>query len=544
MKKERLGLNSVPIQIPVGEGQEFRGAVDLVRMEQINFPEASDDPSAFERTEIEAGLKELAGAARHQLLEALSMYSDELMEVLLEETEPSLELVASVLRQATAGQQFVPCMLGSALRNRGVPALLDAVKDYLPSPLDRGAVAGLHPDSGEEVAFDPDPDAPLGAIAFKTVHFSTGDLTFVRLYAGSFESSEGLYNPRLRKHERVGRIFQMHAGSKEPIERAIAGQIVACMGLKETSTGDTLCRKKEPVAYGSTTFAKPVISMAIEPVSTGDRDKLGEILGIVSREDPTFNTYTDEETGETIIAGMGELHLEVVKHRIRDEFRIPVTTGKPRVSYRQTLAKAASFEVRHVKQTGGSGQFAVAQVEFEPIEGDEIEIVDSISQGKITKEFLSAMEKGIREYLVGGGRAGAQIVGVRAKIVDGKMHDVDSSQVAFYACGVLAARTAEERCKTQLLEPIMTLEIVVPEDYMGSVLGDVNSRRGTVVDIEDTMNGKTLRCRVPLAELAAYATTLRSITSGRGDYSMEPDGYHAVPASVLEKLRKEGLYRE
>jgi elongation factor G len=541
---ERLSLNAAPIQLPVGEGPEFRGAIDLVAMQQINFPEASDDPAAFTRTDIEEGQVEAARAARHHLLEALSMYSDELMEMFLEEGEPPLELIASVMRHATAKESFVPCMLGSALRNRGVPALLDAVNAYLPNPVERGAVAGVRPGTEEEVAFEPDPEAPLGAIAFKTVHFSTGDLTFVRLYSGSFEAGEGLYNPRLGKHERVGRIFLMHAGSKEPIEKATAGQIVACMGLKEASTGDTLCRKKDAVAYGSTTFAKPVISMAIEPVSTADRDKLGEILGIVSREDPTFLTYTDEETGETIIAGMGELHLEVVKHRIRDEFRVVVNTGKPRVSYRQTLSKAASFESRHVKQTGGSGQFAVAQVEFEPIESDEIEVINTITQGKITKEFLTAMEKGIREYLVGGGRAGAQIVGVRATIVDGKMHDVDSSQVAFYACGVLAARTAEERCKTQLLEPIMRLEIVVPEDYLGTVLGDVNSRRGTVVDIEDGLTGKTLRCRVPLAELAAYSTTLRSITSGRGDYSMEPDGYHTVPVTVLEKLRKEGLFRE
>jgi len=537
--QSRLGLNAVAIQIPVGAGGEFRGIIDLVEMNQINFPEETDDPSAFEVGEIEPEKLATAKEKRHELLEALSMHSDALMEVLLEEAEPPLELVREVLRSATAQESFVPCMLGSALRNRGVPALLSAITEYLPSPLERGAVAGRNPRTNEELAFPPEESEALGAIVFKTVHYSTGDLTFVRIYSGKFTVGQALFNPRLKKHERVGRLFLMHASSKESVETAGAGQIVACMGLKESATGDTLCTKEAPIIYGATTFARPVISMAVEPASSGDRDKLGEILGIISREDPTFHTYTDRETGETIIAGMGELHLEVVSHRIRDEFKINVVTGNPRVSYRQTFSKPASFEARHVKQTGGSGQFAVANVTIEPTDDEEIEFVDKITQGKITKEFLTAFEKGIREYFVGGGKNGAQIVGVRATVTDGKMHDVDSSQIAFYACGVLAARMAEEQCKTKLLEPVMRVEITAPEEYLGSVLGDLNSRRGIVGEMEETSSGKRVQGRVPLAELSAYSTTLRSITSGRGDYSMEPDGYQPVPASVVEKLARE-----
>jgi elongation factor G len=412
-----------------------------------------------------------------------------------------------VLRKAVVADGLVPCLLGSALKNCGVPTLLSAVVDYLPSPAERGAVPGRDPRTSEEISFDPDPDAPLGAVVFKTVHFSTGDLTFVRLYSGSFGVGDALFNPRLRRTERVGRLFLMHAAAREPIERATCGQIVACMGLKESVTGDTLCAKEAPIA----------------------------------REDPTFRTFTDQETSETIIAGMGELHLEVIAHRIRDDFRIRVNTGKPRVAYRQSFSRAATIDARHIKQTGGAGQYAVARIEFEPMEGEEVEVVDEITGGRITKEFLAALEKGIRDHFQGGGKLGAQIQGVRATIVDGKMHDVDSSQIAFYACGGLAARMAEEQCKPLLLEPFMHVEVSVPEDYLGAVLGDINARRGLVQELVDEGHAKLIRARVPLGELAAYSTTLRSITSGRGTYSMEPDGYEVLPAGLVEKLEKEGL---
>ncbi|HVR74146.1 MAG TPA: elongation factor G [Planctomycetota bacterium] len=537
--RKRLNLNAVPIQVPIGEGQQFRGTIDLVRMIQINYPPGSDDPAEFEATPIESGLLEAARLDRHSLLEALSMFSDELMEILLEEGEPSLELVQSALRKATCFHSFVPCMCGAALRNVGVPPLLTAVVDYLPSPIDKGAVAGRDPRTQEPLSFEPSPDAPLGAVVFKTVHFSTGDLTFVRLYSGTFASGDALYNPRLGKTERVGRLFMVHAASREPIERASIGMIVACMGLKQSATGDTLCLKQNPIAYGATTFAKPVISMAIEPVSSGDRDKLGEVLGVICREDPTFRASTDPETSETIISGMGELHLEVVSHRIRDEFGIHVTTGKPRVAYRQTFSRAAKIEARHIKQTGGSGQYAVAVAHFEPIGGDEVEYVDEITQGRITREFLSAFEKGVRDHFLGGGRRGAQIQGIRFTVVDGKMHDVDSSTNAFYACGGLAARMAEDECKVLLLEPVMQVEVTVPDDYLGSVLGDINSRRGMIVNVGEEGQDKQVVARVPLAELSAYATTLRSITSGRGNYTMEPEGYQVVPQSILEKMDQE-----
>jgi len=536
--RKRLNLNAVAIQIPIGQGPDFRGTIDLVRMVQVSFPSQSDDPGLFQTGAIEPALLPEATRRRHELLEALSMFSDELMEILLEEEDPALELVQKVLRRAVCFEGLVPCLMGAALRNMGIPTLLDAVIDYLPSPLDKGAVQGHDPRTGQPLAFDVSPEAPLGGLVFKTVHFPTGDLTFVRLYSGTLTGGEALYNPRLGKTERVGRLFQMHAASREPIEKATAGMIVACMGLKQSATGDTVCTKQHAIAYGATTFAKPVISMAIEPATNGDRDKLGEVLGIIQREDPTFRSSTDQETGETIISGMGELHLEVISHRIRDEFRIGVTTGRPRVAYRQTFSKPARIESRHIKQTGGSGQYAVAVVEFEPIEGDEFEFVDKITQGKITKEFLSSLEKGIRDHLLGGGKRGAQIQGVRATVIDGKMHDVDSSANAFYACGGLAARMAEEQCRTLLLEPIMRVEITVPDDYMGSVLGDVNSRRGMIEEVATEGQDKLIVAKVPLAELSAYSTTLRSITSGRGNYSMEPEGYQVVPQSVLDKLDK------
>lgn len=534
--RKRLNLNAVPIQLPVGEGAQFRGTVDLVRQVQFNFPPDGDDPAKFEEALIEPSMVETVQKARHTLLEALSMFSDELMEMLLNEEDPPLDLVMRVLRLATCFEGFVPCLCGAALRNIGIPSLLTAVVDFLPSPIDKGAVQGHEPRTGKPVAFEPSPDAPLGAVVFKTVHFPTGDLTFVRLYSGSFSAGDALFNPRMGRTERVGRLFMVHAASREPIETATAGKIVACMGLKQSATGDSLCLKDKPIAYGATTFAKPVISMAIEPVSSIDRDKLGEVLGIIAREDPTFRAATDPETGETIVSGMGELHLEVVSHRIRDEFRISVTTGKPRVAYRQTFSKPAKIEARHIKQTGGSGQYAVAVFEFEPIGGEEIEFEDEITQGRITKEFIAQLEKGIRDHFLGGGERGAQIQGVRVTVVDGKMHDVDSSTNAFYACGGLAARMAEKECKTLLLEPIMRVEVTVPDDYLGPVLGDINSRRGMIVDVGSEGQDKVVIARVPLAELAAYSTTLRSITSGRGNYTMEPDGYQVVPQSIVEKI--------
>ncbi len=537
--RERLKLNAHAIQLPVGEGAEFRGLIDLVRMVQIGFPEKSDDPALFTTSEIDANLRPAAQEARDSLLEELSHFSDELTELLIEEQEVSESVVRDVIRRATCDKQFVPVLLGAALRNRGVPALLDSIIEYLPSPADEGAVVGHCPSTDDEISFPANSAAELGALVFKTVHYPTGDLTFVRVYSGSFKSGESLYNPRLRRNERIGRLFLVHAASREPIEEARAGQIVACMGLKHSATGDTLCRQKAAIVYGAATFAEPVISMAIEPAVTADRDKLGEILSVVAREDPTFHVKTDEETGQTIISGMGELHLEVVVHRLRDEFGLKVATGRPRVAYRQTLSKAASFEIRHVKQTGGSGQFAVAQFEFEPIEGDGIEFEDKITQGKITKEFLVAIEKGLREHFVSGGRRAAPIQGVRVCVVDGKMHDVDSSQIAFYACGAQAARAAEERCAPVLLEPIMRVEATVPEDDLGSVLGDLNSRRGLIRELAESQHGRSILADVPLAELSAYSTTLRSLTSGRGSYSMEPQGYAIVPPAILAKIEKE-----
>ncbi|MBN1442384.1 MAG: elongation factor G, partial [Planctomycetes bacterium] len=469
------------------------------------------------------------------LLEALSMHSDEITELLLEEMDVPRELVVRVLRRAAIHEGFVPVLLGAALRNRGIPALLNAIVAYLPSPADLGAVSGCCPATGDAVSHPASPEAPLGAMVFKTVHFSTGDLSFVRLYSGAIESGSAVYNPRLGRHERVGRIFLMHAGSREAIERASAGQIIACMGLKKSTTGDSLCQKSAPILYGTATFAEPVISVAVEPRSAKDRDRLGEVLGIIAREDPTFRACTDPETGQTLISGMGELHLEVIAHRLRDEFGLELLTGKPRVAYRQTLRAPARIESRHIKQTGGSGQYAVAHVDFEPIEGEAIDFVDKIKGGKIRAEFLVSLEKGIRDYCQSGGRRGARIQGVRATCFDGKMHDVDSSQIAFYTCGVQAMRQAEERAGLRLLEPIMRVVVTAVEEHTGAVVGDISSRRGTVTSIDDEGRDKRVSARIPLSELAAYATSLRNITSGRGSYTMEPAGYEEVPPQILEK---------
>ena len=537
--KKNLSLDAIPIQIPVGEGPEFSGFVDLVEMEQVMFPQDDDDPAAFERLPIDPEVLELAETRRAELLDALSLHCDELTEVLLEGHELDSKLVRKALREVTIAGLLVPVLLGSALHNRGVPALLDAAVDYLPNPLDMGAVEGAVPKTEEPISFAPDAAEPLGAIVFKTVHYSTGDLTFIRVFSGTLHAGKGAFNPRLGKHERVGQIYRIHAGSRESIECAQAGQIVACVGLKKSATGDTLCAKENQIAYGSTTFANPVISMAVEPSTSADRDRLGEVLGIISREDPTFRVATDEETGQTIMSGMGELHLEVVVHRIRDDFRLHVITGKPRVSYRQTLKRAGTVNCRHIKQTGGSGQYAVAKIEFEPIEGEEFEFEDTIKGGSITAEFIKSLRKGIEDYCISGGKRAAKIQGVRATVVDGKMHDVDSSQLAFYACGVKSAREAEESCGLILLEPVMRVVVTTPEDYLGSVIGDLNSRAGIIAQIGDEGQDKQVEARVPLRNLSAYATGLRSLTSGRGDYSMEPDGYQVVSEETAATLSGE-----
>ncbi|MGQ9589863.1 MAG: elongation factor G [Planctomycetota bacterium] len=534
--RARLGLNAAAIQLPVGEGPAFRGLVDLVRLRQYEFPEGGDDPSEYEETEIDPELAGEAERARGHLVEALALSSEDIFEEVLGGREPEPEVLASALRRAVCRRHVVPCLLGAALRNAGIPQLLDAAVAYLPSPLEKGAIPGVVPGTGEPVAFEPSPEAPFGAIVFKTVGSAVGDLTFLRIASGRLCPGTSVYNPRLGRSERVGRLFRVHAAKREPIDEACAGDIVACLGLREAATGDTLSTKERPIAYGATTFARPVISVAIEPASSQDRDRLGQALARLVRDDPTFHVSVDEETGETIASGMGELHLEVLANRIRDEYRIPVLTGAPRIAYRQTLAGPARVEARHVKQTGGAGQFAVAVIEFEPIEGDAVEFVDRVTQGRISRELIVALEKGLRAYFLRGGRKRAQIQGVRATVVDGKMHEVDSNSNAFHACGMLAGQLAEERCGTVLLEPVMRVEVDVPEEHLGAVLGDLASRRAAVEGLEDRPGGKTVFARAPLAELREYATTLRSLTSGRGSASVEPRGYEPAPPGALREL--------
>ncbi len=536
----RLGVHPVPITIPIGLEANYKGNIHLLGMKARLFQDGEDSPEPVE-ADIPESMMEEALLARHEMVEAACMIDDALLEAFLEE-ENSItdDQIKAALRKGTLEGKLLLVLCGAALRNKGVPALIDATCDFLPSPLDMPSVEG-HDSEGNPVSRQATTDAPFAALAFKTVHDPNGDLTFCRVYSGKAQQGDQVVNPSVGKNkkERLGRIYRMHAASREPLESCEAGDIVAIVGLKHTHTGDTLADEAHLISLETVEFPETVISMSIEPHSKGDRDRLSHVLSVLSKEDPTFQWRTDDETSETIIAGMGELHLEVLRHRIIRDFKIPCECGRPRVAYRQTFRKEREVEARHIKQTGGSGQFAVAKILFTPDKkGLDIEFDDKVKGGNVPQEYIPAVGRGIVEQAAGGAAYPFPYVGFKALLLDGKAHDVDSSDMAFKSAGKLAFRMAAEENHV-FLEPIMKFEVLVPEEYLGDVIGDLNRRRAQIGEVDDRLGVKLITGYVPIAEMFSYSSTLRSLTAGRGTYSMEPDGYQPVPQSVAEDIRRD-----
>ena len=536
---DRLGARPVPIQIPVGSEKDFRGLIDLVKMRYLEFIDDTDGKK-WNDLDIPADMLDKAKEYRHKMLEFAAENDEELLNLFVEDKEAPVEMVKRALRKGTIKMDIVPVVCGSALKHKGVRFMLDAVVDYLPAPIDVPSVEGSVPRKPDEkLTRTCDDNEPLAAMAFKTIAEPTGDLTFVRVYSGVLKQGEKMLNPRTGKTERATRIVRMHANKRQPIDEIRAGDIAAVIGLKLTVTGDTLCDEDKPIQLSKITFPETVIAMSLEPKKSADRDKLGEVIGKLMREDPTFKASTNEQTGELVIAGMGELHLDIIVTRISRDYNCEVITGKPKVAYKQRLAKMVDTEARYVRQSGGRGQFAVISVKFEPVqtEGNGFEFVDAIVGGSVPREFIPAAEKGLEAAFNSGGKLGFPFVNVRATLYDGKSHDVDSSEMAFQSAGHLAFRQAAENNVT-LLEPIMKIEVRVPEEFLGAVVGDLNSRRGEVNEVDSLGNIRIVRGQVPIAEMFAYSSALRGATQGRGSYAMELHEYRDVPRNIAEKVMK------
>jgi elongation factor G len=533
---DRLAARPVAIQFPVGEEKNYSGIVDLVEMKMYEFDESSSG-EAFHEVPIPESLSEEIELRRHELCETAAEFDEELLDLFVEEEEIPVELLKRAIRQGTLALEINPVLCGSALKDKGVRFMLNSVVDYLPSPADVPAIVGLDPVSEKHITREAVPSEPLSLMAFKTVAEPTGDLTFVRVYSGVLKKSMKVLNPRTRKTERIGRLLRVHANKRESVDEIMAGDIAAVMGLKNTATGDTLCDEKHPILLSQIQFPESVISMSLEPAKSQDRDKLSEIIARMVREDPTFRAKTNEETGELIISGMGELHLEVVVNRIQNDNKCEVKTGRPKVAYKQQLFRAREIESRYVRQSGGRGQFAVAWVRFEVGEAEEgtVDFVNEIKGGAVPREYIPAVGAGITACVSGGGSAGYPFINVRAVLFDGKSHDVDSSELAFHAAGVQAFRLASEN-NSQLLEPIMKVEVRCPEEFLGSVVGDLNSRRGEVSEVEALGVLRIVRGVVPVAEMFAYTSALRGATQGRGSFSMELLEYRPVPRAIADKV--------
>ncbi|GIV15083.1 MAG: elongation factor G [Armatimonadota bacterium] len=535
--KERLGANAVPIQLPIGAESDFRGIIDLVRMKAIFYKD--DLGKEYEEVEIPAEMHEMASHWREVLIEAVADVDDTLMEKYLEGEPITPEEIKRALRRGTLQSKIVPVTCGSSFKNKGVQPLLDAIIDYLPSPIDIGAVKGTNPRTGAPEARYPSDDEPFTALAFKIMSDPfVGKLTYFRVYSGTLSKGSTVYNATKGKKERIGRIVRMHANHREDVEVVYAGEIAAAVGLNETTTGDTLCDEKAPIILESMQFPDPVISVAIEPKTKADQDKLGIALSRLAVEDPTFRISTDPETGQTIISGMGELHLEIIVDRLMREFKVEANIGRPQVAYREAIRQPARGEGRYVRQTGGRGQYGHCILEIEPLPpGQGFEFVNKIVGGVIPKEFIPAIEGGVREAMDTGVIAGYPVVDVRVAVVDGSYHEVDSSEMAFKIAGSMAFRAAMQKANPTIKEPIMAVEIVTPEQFLGDVIGDLNSRRGRIEGIEPGPGStQTIRAHVPLAEMFGYATTLRSLTQGRATYVMQPSHYEEVPANIAQEL--------
>ncbi|CAM3479932.1 elongation factor G [Hydrogenibacillus schlegelii] len=534
--RERLGANPVPIQLPIGAEDQFRGIVDLVRMEAYTY--LDDLGTRTEAGPIPEELRPLAEEWRTKLLEAVADVDEAIMMKYLEGEEIAPEEIKAALRKGTIELKLTPVLCGSSYRNKGVQPLLDAVVDYLPSPVDIPAVRGEHPETGETVERKPADDEPFTALAFKIMSDPfVGKLTFIRVYSGVLESGTYVQNFTKGKRERIGRLLQMHANHRQEIDRVYAGDIAAVVGLKDTTTGDTLADEKHPIVLEPMHFPDPVISIAIEPKTKADQDKLGLALAKLAEEDPTFRTWTDPETGQTIIAGMGELHLEIIVDRLRREFKVEANVGAPQVAYKETFRKAAKVEGKYIRQTGGRGQYGHVWIEFEPLErGAGFVFENKIVGGVVPKEYVPAVQAGIEEAMQNGVLAGYPLIDIKATLFDGSYHEVDSSEMAFKIAASLALKEAARHCDPVLLEPIFKIEVTVPEEYMGDIIGDINARRGRIEGMEPRGNVQVIRGYVPLAEMFGYATDLRSRTQGRGTYVMQFSHYEEVPPNIARAI--------
>ncbi|MGE5272700.1 MAG: elongation factor G [Verrucomicrobiota bacterium] len=535
---DRLGANPVPVQLPVGQEEHFRGVVDLVEMKAIVWTD--DLGTNMEVQEIPAELAEQAHEYHHQLIDAVADHDDELTETYLDDEERvTPDMLRRALRKATLDISVTPVLCGTAFKNKGVQPLLDAVIDYLPSPIDVPPIHGIDPRTDNELSRRPDLDEPFASLAFKVMSDPfVGKLTYIRVYSGRMKQGDRVMNTTTGKTERVGRILQMHANHREERDQIGAGEIAAVVGLKATTTGDTLAVDTAPIRLESMTFPDPVIAVAIEPRTKSDQDKLGNALQRLSEEDPTFQVRTDEETGQTLISGMGELHLEIIVDRLTREFNVDANVGRPQVAYRETVGQAVKgVEGKFVRQTGGRGQYGHAVIDLAPAgPGDGYEFVDKVVGGKIPREYIPSVDLGIQEAMESGILAGFPVVDVRVTLVEGSYHDVDSSEMAFKVAGSMAFKNAMQRAKPKLLEPVMAVEVVTPDDYLGDVMGDLNSRRGRVEGLEPRGNAQAIRAKVPLATMFGYATDLRSTTQGRATFTMQFDRYEEVPQSIAGEI--------
>ena len=536
MIKERFNCNGVPIQLPIGSEDTFRGIVDLVNMDaEIYYDDLGKD---VRHEPIPEDMVELANKYHTELIEHVVEQDEELMEKYFEGEEPSVEQIKKIIRQSTIANNMVPITCGTSYRNKGVQPLLDAIVDYMPAPTDIEAIKGTNPETGEEEDRHSSDTEPFSALAFKiaTDPF-VGKICFFRVYSGTVDAGAGVYNSVKQNKERMGRILQMHANHREDIETCYAGDIAAAVGLKNTTTGDTLCDERHPIILESMNFPEPVIRVAIEPKTKAGQEKMGLALAKLAEEDPTFKCYTDEETGQTIIAGMGELHLEIIVDRLLREFKVEANVGAPQVAYKESIRKKVDHETKYKRQSGGSGQYGHVKIIVEPNEsGAGYEFINAVTGGTIPKEFIPAVDTGIRGALQAGVLAGYPVVDVKVTLYDGSYHEVDSSEMAFKIAGSMAFKEACRLADPVLLEPIMKVTVIVPEEYMGDVIGDLNSRRGEIQGFEDRSGVKQINARVPLGDMFGYATDLRSKTQGRGQYVMEPDGYKEVPKSISEKI--------
>ena len=542
---ERLGAVAIPLQMTIGAEDEFQGVVDLVKMKAIYWNQ-EDQGMSFEYADIPIELRDTCATMHEFLVETAAEANEELMEKYLDEQPLTEADIKSGLRQRTLANEIVPVLGGSAFKNKGVQAMLDAVVDYLPSPTEVKAIEG-ELDNGERAVRSAEDDAPFSALAFKiaTDPF-VGSLTFMRVYSGTLDSGTAVYNSVKSKRERIGRMVQMHSNSREEIKQVLAGDIAAAIGLKDTTTGDTLCSERDKIVLERMEFPEPVISVAVEPRTKADQEKMGVALGKLAQEDPSFKVVTDEESGQTIISGMGELHLDILVERMRREFSVEANIGKPQVAYREAIRNTCEIEGKFVRQSGGRGQYGHVWVRFEPA-GDAgaegLEFVNEIVGGSVPREYIPAVSKGIEEQMKNGVLAGYPLLGLKATLYDGSFHDVDSSEMAFKIAGSLAARQLAEEGGAVLLEPMMKVEVVTPEDNMGDVVGDLNRRRGLILGMEDNVQGKVINSQVPLAEMFGYATDLRSATQGRATFTMEFEKYAEAPKNIVEAMMAKNLGR-